>query len=251
MNDILASVPIEDRCPRNQPDGAHSFKRGAFVDSPIRCRYCGSKQQAAGDPAPTNPQVPPAVSLTAISSALLPPLAYAHSADHDSALTAPMYFRPIVSEGWVKPKSGTGLWTAPVVATGADGSPTDTAWLIYTREEMDGPEGAYTHLTEIKPDGNARVLQVDTQADLIAIVAAYPAAPVMPGLHRGPYPDWAALAQDWDAVYLTDEGQWATRLPRTGPDLYSWDVATVLWLRPAYRVGRTVAVPSQRAEVVR
>ncbi|MFF5778107.1 hypothetical protein ACFY7Y_14300 [Streptomyces virginiae] len=55
MNDILASVPVEDRCPSNQPDGAHAFKRGAFVDSPIRCRYCGVKQPAAGDPTPTNP----------------------------------------------------------------------------------------------------------------------------------------------------------------------------------------------------
>lgn len=55
MNDILASVPIEDRCPRNQPDGAHAFKRGAFADSPVRCRYCGAKQQAASDSAPTSP----------------------------------------------------------------------------------------------------------------------------------------------------------------------------------------------------
>jgi len=58
VNHILASVPIEDRCPRNQPDGAHSFKRSAFLESGIRCRYCGVKQQAAGDPAPTNPTAP-------------------------------------------------------------------------------------------------------------------------------------------------------------------------------------------------
>jgi hypothetical protein len=182
--------------------------------------------------------------LPVITGAELPPLAYAHSADHDPALTAPAHFRPIVHEGWVKPKSGTGLWTAPVTAADASGSPTDTAWLIYTREEMDVPAGSYSYLTEITPLADARVLRVDTHADLIAIVAAYPAAPITSGLHRGPYPNWTDMARDWDAVYLTDDGQWATRLPRSGPDLYSWDVATVLWLQPAYTVGRTVAIES-------
>jgi hypothetical protein len=41
-------------------------------------------------------------------------------------------------------------------------------------------------------------------------------------------------------VYLTDRGQWLTRLPDSGPDLYGWDMESMLWLRPAYVTGRTV-----------
>ncbi|MCX5587608.1 hypothetical protein [Streptomyces erythrochromogenes] len=179
--------------------------------------------------------------LPSVLGADLPALAYSHSAAHDPALTHPAKFRPVLSDGWVKPKSGSGLWTAPITARTALGAPSDTAWLTFCREELWGAGDAYTHLTEIQPEPAARVLRIDTQADLIAIAGAYPAQPIA-GLSRGPYPDWAALAADWDAVYLTDDGQWATRLPYSGPDLYGWDVASVLWLRPRYSVGATVAV---------
>lgn len=184
--------------------------------------------------------------LPTIPAADLPPLVYAHSADHDPALTAtPAAFRPIVGAGWAKPSAG-GLWTAPVTSYTPDGLPADSAWLKRCRSEM--PTGAYTRLTEIVPDASARVLIVDTQADLAAIVDAYPASY---GLHLPSiddrYPDWPALAADgWDALYLTDDGQWETRRPPHGPNLYTWDVATVFWLRPAYTVGDTAAVPASQ-----
>ena len=185
--------------------------------------------------------------LPTVPAADLPPLVYAHGTDHDPAVTAtPAAFRPIVGAGWAKPSAGTGLWTAPVTSSTPDGLPADSAWLEWCRIET--PTGDYTHLTEIIPDASARVLVVDTQNDLIRIVDAYPASY---GLHLSciddRYPDWPALAANgWDALYLTDNGQWETRLPPHGPNLYTWDVATVFWLRPAYTVGRTTVVPASQ-----
>ena len=184
------------------------------------------------------------MSLATITADTLPPQAYAHTADHDIRLTAdPARWRPIrsIGTGWVKPHGGTGLWTSPVTAQRADRTPTDSAWLEWCRTEMDSDTSGLW-LTEIWPIGDARLLLIDSQAHLAAIIAAYPAErnPYVPHRH-GIYPDWEALAADgWDGVYLTDRGQWATRLPRGGPDLYGWDLESCLWLRPSYVVGRTV-----------
>ena len=38
------------------------------------------------------------------------------------------------------------------------------------------------------------------------------------------------MPADYDAVYLTEEGQGATRLSYP-VDLYGWDVPSILWLR--------------------
>jgi hypothetical protein len=177
--------------------------------------------------------------LPVITGADLPPLAYAHGEHHDVTLTAPEYFRPIAGSGWVKPDANTGMWTSPVTATGADGEPTNTAWLQYCRDEQCFASDC-TRLTEIAAEPGARVLRVHTYDDLAAVTRSYPAASDF--RYRERYPDWVRLAADgWDAFCLTDAGQWSTRLT-SGADLYGWDCATVLWLRPAYTVGRTVAV---------
>lgn len=183
------------------------------------------------------------MSLATITAVSLPPQVYAHTAAHDVTLTAnPARWRPVkgIDMGWVKPHSGTGMWTSPVTARTADGLPADSAWLEWCRTEMDSDTSGQL-LTEITPHGTARLLLIDDQTHLAAIVAAYPAErnPYVP--HRyGLYPDWEALAADgWDGVYLTERGQWATRLPHSGPDLYGWDLESMLWLRPAFAVGRT------------
>lgn len=192
------------------------------------------------------------MSLATIPADMLPPQAYAHPEGHDVTLTAdPAHWRPIrgIGTGWVKPHGGTGLWTAPVTAHRADGTPTDSAWLQWCRSEMDSDTSGLW-LTEIWPTGDARLLLIDDQTQLAAIIDAYPAEPnpYVPHRNGGRYPDWEALAADgWDGVYLTERGQWATRLPRGGPDLYGWDLESCLWLRPSYVVGRTVrsSVPNR------
>lgn len=179
------------------------------------------------------------MALPTIAPADLPPLAYAHNNAVDPA-TAP--WRPVVGHGWVKPQAHTGLWTAPVTATAEDGAPADTTWLEWCRAEW-STEGS-THLTVIRPHATARVLLIDSQPDLIAIVRAYPSrSDFLPSLDDR-YPHWQAMAAEWDAVYMTDQGQWETRLPAAGPNLYGWDMPSVLWLRPAFTVGATTAVPA-------
>ncbi|CAM5718908.1 hypothetical protein [Streptomyces fumanus] len=184
------------------------------------------------------------MSLATITAASLPPQVYSHAPEHNVELTAdPTHWRPVqgIGTGWVKPRGGTGLWTSPVIAWTEDGTPADSAWLGWCRAET-GADTSGQMLTEILPISNARLLLIDAQDHLTAIVATYPAEPnrFLPHRH-GRYPDWEALAADsWDGVYLTDRGQWATRMPRSGPDLYGWDLESMLWLRPAYMVGRTV-----------
>lgn len=183
------------------------------------------------------------MSLATITAAALPPQAYAHTAEHDVTHTAnPARWRPIrsIGTGWVKPAAGSGLWTSPVTAHTDDGAPSDSAWLEWCRAEMDSDTSDLL-LTEITPVAGARLLLIDDQAHLTAIVDAFPESDSQ-WIDRGRlYPNWEALAAaGWDGVYLTDRGQWVTRLPQSGPDLYSWDLESLLWLRHAYAVGRTV-----------
>jgi hypothetical protein len=178
---------------------------------------------------------PATVALPTVTGADLPRQAYAYPPGHDLSLTQPELFRPVTSRrGWVKPDPGTGLWTATVTEATPDGRPLRTSWTDWCEAEQ---FGSYTHLVEVFPAADARVLRIDTLDDLRAVVAAFPAEPRIPGW-AVEYPDWEALATSWDGVWLTDAGQWRTRLPPTdGPNLYGWDCESVLWLQPAYAVG--------------
>lgn len=182
------------------------------------------------------------MNLTTIAVADLPPLAYLYSESHDPALSEPERFRPITNEAtWVKPSGG--LWTAPVTRHAAGGLVLESAWSEWCVETMDW-DPIEARFLLIQPNAGARVLLVNTMDDLRRLVAAYPnreaCAPALQRLAER-YPNWLAMAADWDAVYLTDAGQWATRLPPYGePNLYGWDCASVLWLRPAYTVAASV-----------
>jgi hypothetical protein len=77
----------------------------------------------------------------------------------------------------------------------------------------------------LNPDPAARIAHIDTYSDLAALVAAYPG----PGVDTR-FPDWEAVSRDYDAVHLTDAGQWATRLSHPH-DLYGWDCESTLWFR--------------------
>lgn len=86
----------------------------------------------------------------------------------------------------------------------------------------------------LTPEDDARVYEIAGYSDLDALVAAYPHELHYPGSAWSDLrPDWAAIAVDFDAVHLTDEGQWATRLSMP-LDLYGWDCESTLWLRWAF-----------------
>lgn len=83
----------------------------------------------------------------------------------------------------------------------------------------------------LRPRPQARVLVVDTLADLQALCARYPAPPLqlaptgifaeIPGL------DFNALSKDADALHLTEDGEWRTRF--TVPTLYGWDCESTVF----------------------
>lgn len=177
------------------------------------------------------------MTLPIIGARDLPRLAYSHGTTHDPALTHPRRFRPPINSSYIcKPEDG-GLWTAPVTKEGLKGEIVSTEWTDWCRSEQFNEEH-YLLFQEIVPDPGAKVLLIDSMADLKAILAVYGLTPItyLPFITQ--VPDWERMVEDEiDAVYLTDAGQWATRMPPHGePNLYTWDMPSVLWLRPSYAV---------------
>jgi hypothetical protein len=82
----------------------------------------------------------------------------------------------------------------------------------------------------------ARVLVIDALDDLVRALDSYAAreqpeyAPAFGRLF-----DFERLAADYDAVHLTEVGQWRTRLS-TPDNLYGWDCECTLWLRWCFEV---------------
>lgn len=168
--------------------------------------------------------------MTTVPTTDLPPHAYAHDSQVPAAHLREL--RPVVGGG-KKPTAG-GLWASPITRW-TDATPATSAWVERSRAEGLGDQ-QYDLLTEVLPRPGASVAMIDSLADLVQLQSSYPysTASWMRWL------DWEALSRDWDAVYLTDTGRRATR--DTTPDLSTWDAATVLWLQPAYTLGRTVPV---------
>jgi hypothetical protein len=153
-----------------------------------------------------------------------------------------------------KPAHGLGLWTAPYEE--GVGSPW-TAWceceeyaplyaVVGHRRILLGQWRGYV----LRPRAAARIVVVDNYADLERLVARYPAPPIrlaprgvyaeLPGL------DFAVLARDYDGLYVTEDGEQATRF--TVPTLYGWDCQSVVWFRWCFEGNaEPVTFPVQRA----
>ena len=120
---------------------------------------------------------------------------------------------------WMKPRGG-GLWTSPPINGHV------SAWIEWmTDNGFDSPPWPVWALTPIYP----RVFTIDCQDDLVWLVDTYRHSHVVE--HFDDKPAWDQIAEDFDAVTLTEEGLWRTHLPTNGgPDLYGWDCASTLWL---------------------
>lgn len=120
---------------------------------------------------------------------------------------------------WVKPDGG--LWTStwdPEYGSG---------WIDWClAESFAGPSFNVWLLT---PDPAARLYEVATLDDLERLVEQYPGETGRLGGTRE-YPSWTAVAEDYDGVHLTDDGQWATRMSHP-VNLYGWDCECTLWFR--------------------
>ncbi|MFJ2780305.1 hypothetical protein [Kitasatospora sp. NPDC087315] len=183
--------------------------------------------------------------LRSVPPADLPPVAHSHDEDFYHGFVEPERFRRIGPEPelrMARPLAGTGLWTSPVTA-GAGEAIERTAWSDWW-DEQGGDPSTYTEHLLIAPDADARILLVDGMDDLLALVQAYPNPATEdsdPDDHR--FANWAALAADWDAVYLTTAGAAALgQAPEDdtpeddAPHLHGWGCTSVFWLRPAYSV---------------
>lgn len=156
--------------------------------------------------------------LPLISGSDLPALGWQHVARLLLDVIEPVGNNPMKPTG--------GLWTSPI----RDGRTGWTQWCV--REDFATPDAP---VTVVVPDPDARVYVIDSHADLLALEAAY-----RDGAEEFPFGMWAklnwvAMAADIDAVWLTDDGQWATRM--TTPGMYGWDCETVFWLNPRLSVG--------------
>lgn len=155
-----------------------------------------------------------------MNGADLPPLGWLSPEPYD-----PAYWTPIEGNAVYTVKPLGGLWSAPIEDDGR------SSWQHWCEDE---DYGDHTRpLYRVTPDPDARVFVIDGLEDLLRLEQAYPG-----NLPDG-YPmwvnlSWTKVAAEFDAVYLTGEGQWRTRF--SNPGLYGWDCATVLWLQPRFTI---------------
>ncbi len=129
--------------------------------------------------------------------------------------------------GWCKPIGG--LWTSTHIPR------VGSAWTQWCDVEGYGlPEGDSWGGWLLLPREDARVYTVDNLGDLTNLQMDYP---LPEGVERCGMLflnlSFESMAQDYDAMRLTEEGQWATRF--TTPSLYGWDCESTVWFRWAFK----------------
>lgn len=125
----------------------------------------------------------------------------------------------LTNSGINKPKGG--LWSSPY------NKDTISGWYQFCKDENfikgDNSVGVIFSLKE-----EARIYTIDTKEDLDNLVNKYP-NDVLEILKEIAGLNFIAVSKDYDAIYLTDKGQWATRFSRPNT-LYGWDCETLLVL---------------------
>ena len=141
---------------------------------------------------------------------------------------------PVDNRGHIGVKPRFGLWTSSYV----EGC---SAWVEWCRDEnFCNPYALNWFLLE--PNPKARVLVIDTLADLKRLLAEFKQPPA-PGFEAiTTWPDFERIAEHWDAMHLTEAGQWRTRL--TLPSLYGWDSESTLWFHWCFTDCRRIPVPA-------
>ena len=150
------------------------------------------------------------------------------------------HLRPIDESlcGWYKPHSG-GLWTSSLTTDGRSG------WIDWClNENFEGPEFDIWHLD---PNPAASVYTIDTYNDLAALASRFPPACDHPkgcptwGDGIGSGVGWRRVAKEYDAVRVTEEGEWKMRL--SDPiSIYGWDCESTVWFRWKFLDVRHVGV---------
>ena len=127
----------------------------------------------------------------------------------------PRKFTPIKNRKWCKPYGG--FWSSPVNSK--------YGWKDFCETDM--TSGIPKLFVKFKINKYARILKIDTLYDLEKVVSKYR---IKSYSCLGDLINYEQLSKDYDAIWLTDEGQCSTRLSE--PNLYGWDVETVFIMNP-------------------
>lgn len=124
-------------------------------------------------------------------------------------------FTPVTND-FIKPDGG--LWIAPYT----ENCEFSSAWEEFLINDIGlNTKGYKGTIVSIKP--NAVIVIVDSVQDLINILENYSYThPIL----SARFIDFEKLSKDYDAIYLTEKGQYETRL--SDPNLYGWDIESML-----------------------
>lgn len=126
---------------------------------------------------------------------------------------------------WQHPTAYDPARVEPVTGNQPYGKPTGGLW---TSSPSVWVNSVPTACWVITPHPAARVLVIDHVHDLAAVYATYPrSAPNLFGLMT--FLDWVAVADAFDAVWLTSRG---VRAAKGTQAFWGWDVETVFFTRP-------------------
>ena len=117
-------------------------------------------------------------------------------------------FEDIKNENWVKPRGG--LWSSPV-----DSKWGWKDWCEAEQFRECDEENSFRFKLS-----SAKIATIDNLKDLI----------YLPFQENGRYLDYETIALNYDAIYLTENGEKETRYTTGWVNLYGWDCETVLVL---------------------
>jgi len=138
-------------------------------------------------------------------------------------------FKPIEKDNFTvlyyQPK-GVGLWTSTYSKKyGSD-------WIRWCVGEKFKEFTKKSLMTLIIPDDDAKIFTIDSLDDLKYLIDRFPEkVPKMPYLTSF---DFYELSKWYDAIHLTEKGQWETRFSQ--PSLYGWDCESTLWFRMKFKI---------------
>lgn len=137
-----------------------------------------------------------------------------------------------------KPMCQTGLWTSTYLPDW--NYPSEwVEWCV--SEDFNRPYAKTWWL--LTPRKDARIFVTETQCDLLHLMKAYPYQSRYSALHMTMI-DFEAMAQDYDGMWLTSEGN--ARLHLSHPyDLNGWDVESTLWFRWCFASAKKIETPAQ------
>lgn len=127
-------------------------------------------------------------------------------------------------------KPSGGLWTSPI-----DSKWGWKDWCIGEHFNIDKLNKFF--IIELKKD--SKILKINSLDDLKKVplqnlddrVKNYPELKDV--FYSMNFPNYEKISKEYDAIHLTERGQYETRLPPFGePNLYGWDCETVLVMNP-------------------